>query len=36
MDGLVVPIDDLRSTKAYRRRVALGLARHFLEEVVGL
>lgn len=34
--GLVEPIDDLRSTKTYRRRVALELTRHFLEEVVGL
>ena len=33
--SLVVPIDDLRSTKEYRKRVALALARHFLEEVVG-
>jgi CO/xanthine dehydrogenase FAD-binding subunit len=31
-DGLITPIDDQRSTARYRKRVALNLLRHFLEE----
>ena len=36
LGGIIKPIDDVRSSKVYRRNVALRLAEHFIREEIGI